>query len=50
MGAKPTPTSAVSPGLSNPWKEGSINITRQMALEATEPDLAAVLKKEAQSS
>ena len=50
MGAKPTPNSAVSPGMSNPWKEGSINITRQMALEATEPDLAAVLKKEAQSS
>tara|TARA_Y100000361_G_C11101518_1_gene312210 strand:- start:44 stop:769 length:726 start_codon:yes stop_codon:yes gene_type:complete len=50
MGAKPTPTSAVSPGMSNPWKEGSINITRQMALEATEPDLAAVLKREAQSS
>ena len=50
MGAKPTPNSAVSPGMSNPWKEGSINITRQMALEATEPDLAAVLKREAQSS
>jgi len=50
MGAKPTPNSAVSPGMPNPWKEGSINITRQMALEATEPDLAAVLKREAQSS
>ena len=50
MGAKPTPTSVVSPGMPNPWKEGSINITRQMALEASEPDLAAVLKKEAQSS
>ena len=49
MGAKPTPNSAVSPGMSNPWKEGSINITRQMALEATEPDLAAVLKREASS-
>ena len=49
MGAKPTPTSNVAPGQANPWKEGSINITRQMALEATEPDLAAVLKKEASS-
>ena len=49
MGAKPSPTSNVSPGMLNPWKEGSINITRQMALESTEPDLAAVLKKEAQS-
>ena len=50
MGAKPTPTSNVSPGMNNPWKEGSINITRQMALESTEPELAAVLKREAQSS
>ena len=49
MGAKPTPTSNVSPGMNNPWKEGSINITRQMALESTEPELAAVLKREAQS-
>jgi len=50
MGAKPTPTSNVSPGMNNPWKEGSINITRQMALESSEPELAAVLKREAQSS
>ena len=50
MGAKPTPTSNVSPGMPNPWKEGSINITRQMALESSEPELAAVLKREAQSS
>ena len=50
MGAKPTPTSNVSPGMTNPWKEGSINITRQMTLESTEPDLAAVLKKEAGAS
>ena len=50
MGAKPTPASNVSPGMTNPWKEGSINITRQMALESSEPELAAVLKREAQSS
>ena len=50
MGAKPTPTSNVSPGMTNPWKEGSINLTRQMILESTEPDLAAVLKKEASAS
>ena len=49
MGAKPTPTSNVSPGMPNPWKEGSINITRQMALESSEPELAAVLKREAQA-
>ncbi len=47
MGAKPTPNSAVSPGMSNPWKEGSINITRQMQIDAQDPDLAAVLKREA---
>ena len=47
MGAKPTPTSNVSPGMTNPWKEGSINITRQMTLEGSDPDLAAVLKREA---
>ena len=50
MGAKPTPTSNVSPGMLNPWKEGSINLTRQMILESSEPDLAAVLKKEAGTS
>ena len=50
MGAKPTPTSNVSPGMINPWKEGSINLTRQMILESSEPDLAAVLKKEASNS
>jgi len=47
MGAKPTPTSNVAPGMANPWKEGSINLTRQMALESSDPDLAAVLKREA---
>ena len=49
MGAKPTPNSAVSPGMPNPYKEGSMNLTRQMTLEASDPDLAAVLKKEASS-
>ena len=49
MGATPTPTSNVSPGMLNPWKEGSINLTQQMVLESNEPELAAVLKKEAQS-
>ena len=50
MGAKPTPTSNVSPGMTNPWKEGSINITRQMTLEGSDPELAAVLKREAGAS
>ena len=50
MGAKPTPTSNVSPGMTNPWKEGNINITRQMTLEGSDPELAAVLKREAGAS
>ena len=50
MGAKPSPTSNVSPGMTNPWKEGTINMTQQMVLESSEPELAAVLKREAQSS
>lgn len=47
MGAKPTPNSAISPGMANPWKEGSINLTRQMQLEMQDPELSAVLKREA---
>ena len=47
MGAKPTTATAGAAGIANPWLEGSINLTRQMALESTDPDLAAVLKREA---
>ena len=47
MGAKPATGTAGASGVANPWAEGSINLTRQMALEATDPDLAAVLKREA---
>jgi len=47
MGAKPTPNSAIAPGMPNPFKAGSINITRQMQLKAEEPELAAVLEREA---
>jgi hypothetical protein len=47
MGAKPTTGTAGAAGVANPWAEGSINLTRQMSLEATDPDLAAVLKREA---
>ena len=46
MGAKPTTGTAGAAGIANPWAEGSINITKQMTLEATDPDLAAVLKRE----
>ena len=47
MGAKPVTGVSGTGGVANPWAEGSINLTRQMALEATDPDLAAVLKREA---
>ena len=47
MGAKPTTGTAGTSGIANPWLEGSINLTKQMALEVTDPDLAAVLKREA---
>jgi hypothetical protein len=33
--------------MNNPWKEGSINLTQQMMLSAQDPELAAVLKREA---
>ena len=47
MGAKPTPTSNVGEGQVNPWKTG--NITQQMLISEQNPQLAAVLKQEAQS-
>ena len=46
MGAKPTPTSNVGGGQVNPWKTG--NLTQQMLLLEQDPQLAAVLKQEAQ--
>ena len=47
MGAKPNPASAVAPGMNNPWKEGAINLTQQMLISSQDPELAAVLKREA---
>ena len=47
MGAKPVTGVSGTGGVANPWAEGSINLTRQMSLEATDPELAAVLKREA---
>ena len=47
MGAKPTPTSNVGGGQTNPWKTG--NLTQQMLISEQNPQLAAVLKQEAQS-
>lgn len=47
MGAKPSTGTAGAAGITNPWLEGSINLTKQMALDAADPDLAAVLRREA---
>ena len=46
MGAKPSPISNVSGGTDNPWKTG--NLTNQLIMENENPELAAVLKREAQ--
>ena len=46
MGAKPSPTSNTGGGQPNPWKTG--NLTKQMILLEQDPQLAAVLKQEAQ--
>ena len=47
MGAKPSPVANASGGQVNPWKTG--NITQQMLISEQNPQLAAVLKQEAQS-
>ncbi len=46
MGAKPSPIGNVSGGSDNPWNTG--NLTQQLIMENENPDLAAVLKREAQ--
>ena len=47
MGANPSPTSNAGGGQPNPWKTG--NVTQQMLLSEQDPQLAAVLKQEAQT-
>ena len=47
MGAKPSPVANTGGGQANPWKTG--NITQQMLISEQNPQLAAVLKQEAQS-
>ena len=46
MGAKPSPVGNTGGGQVNPWKTG--NLTQQMILSEQDPQLAAVLKQEAQ--
>ena len=47
MGAKPSPVANASGGQVNPWKTG--NITQQMLISDQDPQMAAVLKQEAQT-
>ena len=47
MGAKPSPIANAGGGQVNPWKTG--NITQQMLLSEQDPQMAAVLKQEAQT-
>ena len=46
MGAKPSPVANTGGGQVNPWKTG--NLTQQMILLEQDPQMAAVLKQEAQ--
>ena len=48
MGAKPSPVANAGGGQPNPWKTG--NVTQQMLLSEQDPQLAAVLKQEAQNT
>jgi len=47
MGAKPSPVANTGGGQPNPWKTG--NVTQQMLISEQNPQLAAVLKQEAQT-
>ena len=48
MGAKPSPVANAGGGQVNPWKTG--NLTQQMLLSEQDPQMAAVLKQEAQNT
>ena len=47
MGSAPVNAASVAPGMQNPWRADSFNVTQQFALEAQNPELAAALKAEA---
>ena len=48
MGAKPSPIASTGSGQPNPWKTG--NVTQQMLISEQDPQMAAVLKQEAQNT
>ena len=47
MGAKPNTSTASAAGIANPYLDATSNLTQRMMLENTDPDLAAVLRREA---
>ena len=47
MGAKPTTGTAGAAGIANPWLDATANLTQRMIITETNPELAAVLKREA---
>ena len=48
MGSTPINAASVAPGMANPWRAESFNVTAQFALQAENPELAAALQAEAQ--
>jgi len=48
MGSAPGNAASVAPGMSNPWRAETFNVTAQFALQVENPDLAAALQAEAQ--
>ncbi len=47
MGASPGNSASVAPGMRNPWRAESFNMTEQFALQASNPELATALQAEA---
>ena len=47
MGAAPGNSASVAPGMKNPWRAESFNMTEQFALQASNPELATALQAEA---
>jgi type II secretory pathway component PulM len=48
MGSTPVNAASVAPGMQNPWRAESFNVTEQFALQISNPELAAALQAEAQ--
>ncbi len=47
MGSSPANAASAAPGMSNPWRKESWNLTQQFALKTQNPDLASALELEA---